>query len=461
MSHPDVHALIDARREQTFADYIALLRIPSISALRAHDADIRRAAQFVADRMRDAGLEHVELIETAGAPLVSADWLHAPERPTVLIYAHYDVQPVDPISEWETPPFDPTVKGDLIYGRGVCDDKNQATTTIHAVGAHLAAHQSLPVNVRFLFEGEEESGGEAIEHFVKTQPERIASDIVLVCDGGMYTDQPAVVYGCRGIVYTEIVARGAAHDLHSGGYGGVAPNPFFALAEIISGLKSPDGHIQIPGLYELMIPISDSERQLWSRIDRDFDDHFRAEIGNDVLTGELAYSSIERNWARPTLEVHGFIGGFQDEGAKTVIPAVGRAKVSLRLVPGQTPENVLPLLKARVAELTPPGITTEVQLIHGGPPFYTRTDSPAFQATMAALTEEFGKEAWPIRTGGSIPISSFFQEKLQADVFCVGFGLDGDGAHSPNEHTSLPNFYKGVHALARILDALGTLPVNR
>lgn len=454
MSDTTPHALIEARQDQIFTDYLDLLRIPSISALRAHDGDTRRAAEFVADRLRTQGLEHVEVIATEGAPLVYGDWLHAPGRPTLLIYAHYDVQPVDPIAEWKTPPFEPTIQDDLLYGRGVCDDKNQTTATMHAVGAILSAHGELPLNIRFLFEGEEESGGAAIEHFVRTQPERIASDIVLVADGGMYPDHPVVTYGCRGILYTEIVARGAARDLHSGGYGGVAPNPIFALAEMLTQLKDPEGTIQIPGLYELMEPISEAERQLWEQIDIDFAARFRDEMGAPI-TGESRYGLLERNWARPTLEVHGFIGGFQDEGAKTVIPATARAKVSLRLVPGQTPENVLPLLQQRVAAVTPAGIQAEVRVIHGGLPFLTRTDTPAFQATMAALAAEFGTIAYAIRSGGSIPISTVFQQMLNADVFCIGFGLAGDGAHSPNEHTSISNFKKSVHALASVIEALG------
>ncbi len=458
MNPLDPHTLIDQRREEIFADYAELLRIPSISALSAHNADTQRAARFVAEMLRHQGLEHIDVIQTAGAPLVYADWMRAPGKPTLLIYAHYDVQPIDPAREWTTPPFEPTVKGDVIYGRGVTDDKNNLTGTIHAVGAILAARGTLPLNIRFLLEGEEESGGEAVEHFVRTQPERIASDIVMVADGGMYPDQPTLCYGCRGILYTEIVVHGPQRDLHSGGYGGVAPNPIFALAEILTQLKDSQGHIQIPGLYDLMTPISARERALWQTIDRDFEGEYRAQIGTEVLTGETEYGVIERNWARPTLEVHGIIGGFQDEGSKTVIPASARAKVSLRLVPGQTPENVLPLLRARVAAVTPAGIKASVEMIHGGLPFYTDVTSPVFTTAMAALSEEFGKPAWAVRSGGSIPISAIFQEKLGADVFCIGFGQSSDGAHSPNEHTSISTFYRGVHALARVIDALGAIP---
>jgi acetylornithine deacetylase/succinyl-diaminopimelate desuccinylase-like protein len=454
----DVHAYIDAHLDNVLRDYQELLRIPSISALRAHDADSDRAAATVARILGECGLEHVEVIPTAGRSLVYGDWLHAEGKPTVLIYAHYDVQPVDPVEQWETPPFEPEIRGDTIYARGATDDKNQLTATIHAAGAFLDTRQALPVNVRFLFEGEEESGGDAIEAFVREHPERLASDVVVLADGGMSSSgNPVVYYGCRGILYTEIIARGARRDLHSGSFGGNAPNPLFALAQIITGLKDAYGHITIPGLEELATPIGDDELRQWEPQTVEFVNTLKSEMGLDDLVGEPEYTPLQRGWGRATLEVHGFIGGFQGEGSKTVIPADGRVKVSLRLVPGQTPENVLPLLRQRVAELTPPDIVAEVRLINGGLPFLTAVDSPAFQATCQALQEEFGVETWISRGGGSVPIAATFQEVLGGATFLVGFGLTGDWAHSPNEHTSLPTFYKSVHAFARILDALGAM----
>jgi acetylornithine deacetylase/succinyl-diaminopimelate desuccinylase-like protein len=452
----DLHAYIDAHLDNVLSDYQAILRVPSISALSAYDKETQRGAKVVARMLRENQLEHVKVIPTDGAPLVYADWLHAPGKPTVLLYAHYDVQPVDPENEWETPPFEPTIKGDYIFGRGVTDDKSQLTTTIHAVGAHLDARGTLPVNVRFLIEGEEESSGEAIEHYVRAHPKQLASDIVVIADGGMPTPtQPALHYSCRGLLYTEIVARGARRDLHSGGYGGNAANPLFALAQIITGLKDATGHITIPGLYELVQPPTAAELASWREQEAAFLMDVQEATGNPPI-GEPGATPLERAWALPTLEVHGFVGGFQGEGSKTVIPAEAKVKVSLRLVPNQTPQNVLPLLQKRVAELTPPGITTEVQVIGEGMPFFTDPTSRAFTAVAAALEEEFGVKPWLARGGGSVPISATLQEVLKADVLVVGFGLPGDRAHAANERTHLPTVYRGVHAFARMLDAFGS-----
>ena len=457
MSNDDVHAYIEAHLENVLADYQALLRIPSISALRAHDADTHHAADVVARILRESTLENIEVIATEGAPIVYADWLHAPGKPTVLLYAHYDVQPVDPESEWDSPPFEPTMRGDYIYARGVTDDKNQLTAIMHAVAALLDARGTLPVNVRFLIEGEEESNGEAIEKFVRAHPDRLASDVIVIADGGMpTTTQPALHYSCRGILYTEIVAHGAQRDLHSGGFGGNAPNPLFALAQILTGLKDADGHITIPGLYELVQPPTPAERAAWGPQSDQLTTALEHEMGLPAI-GEPGYTPIERAWALPTLEVHGFVGGFQGEGSKTVIPAQAKVKVSVRLVPGQTPDNVLPLLQQRVAELVPPGIRAEVQVIGGGLPFFTDPQSPAFQAAAKALVEEFGVAPWMNRSGGSVPISATMQEVLHADTLIAGFGLDGDGAHSANEHTHLPTMLRSVHAFVRMLDAFGDM----
>jgi acetylornithine deacetylase/succinyl-diaminopimelate desuccinylase-like protein len=454
----DVHALIDARRDAILQDYLALLRIPSVSAQHAHDADTRRAAKYVVGMLRAAGLENARLIKTATMPLVVAEWLHAPGKPTVLIYAHYDVQPADrAVDGWDTDPFDPVIDGEYIFGRGVTDDKNQLTGTIHAVGALLAATGSLPVNVRFLIEGEEESSGEAIEKYVREHATEIPCDIAMVADGGIAAlDQPQLHYGCRGILYTEIVAKGADHDLHSGGYGGNAPNPLFALAEILTQLKAPDGRITIPGLYEMIREPTEAERATWKKQERLLDAEIRRDVGAP-LVGEAAFTPLERAWARPTLEVHGFIGGFQDEGQKTVIPSTARVKVSLRLVPDQTPQAVLPLLQRRVAEVTPVGIATEVRMLGGGLPLFTDPTSPAFQAAAQALREEFSRDVWLSRSGGSVPIAVTFKDVLGADPIMIGFGLPGDRAHGPNERTHLPTFFRGVHTLARVLIAFGEM----
>lgn len=450
-----VHAYIDQHKDQTLSDFFTLLRIPSISALRRHDSDSRKAADLLAQLLRDARMEHVEVIETQGLPLIYADWLHAQGKPTVLLYAHYDVQPVDPVKEWTSDPFEPRIEGDNVYARGASDDKLQAMSLVHMLHSFMATQGTLPVNIRLLYEGEEESGGTSIEQFVRKHPERLQSDIVVVADGGLAAPrQPMITYSCRGILHAEIEAQGAIRDLHSGSFGGNAPNPLFALAQILTGLKDAHGHIHIPGLYEMMTPVTDDERNRWKPSDAVYDELHAVEMGTD-LVGEPGYLPIERGWARPTLEVHGFVGGFQDEGTKTVIPAKALAKISLRLVPGQTPDAVFALLEKRVRELVPQGITARVVKLDGGMPFYTLPTADSFQKARQVLADAYAKDCWITRTGGSIPIAATFQEMLQADTMVIGFGLGSDNIHSPNEHTSVSTFLYSVHVFADILSAFG------
>ncbi|MBA3824453.1 MAG: dipeptidase [Ktedonobacterales bacterium] len=447
-----VHQHIDEQRWAYLRDLVRFLEIPSISTLPAHKPDMERAAAFVREQLTEAGMQRVRSIDLGGPPLVVGEWLGAPGKPTILIYGHYDVQPVDPLSEWQTPPFEPDIRDGNIYARGATDDKGQVLAMILAVRAQMATAGSLPVNVRFLIEGEEEYGGASIERYVREHADEIPCDAVLIADTHMLAPgQPSIVYGVRGMLYTELVARGAAHDLHSGTYGGVAPNPLHALALIIAGLKGVDGHINIPGLYELAQPVTDEERGWWARQPGDPVARLAAEMGVDVFPGEQDYSLPERMAARPTLEVHGFIGGFQQEGAKTVIPAEARAKVSLRLVPDQTAENVLPLLQARVAELTPPGVTVEVKNIHGGLGMVLDVHNPYVAAASAALAEEFGRATVFLREGGSIPIAPLFAAQLGAPVVFAGYGLADEGLHAPNEHFNLENFYHGIHGTVRFL----------
>jgi acetylornithine deacetylase/succinyl-diaminopimelate desuccinylase-like protein len=447
-----VHQFIDEQRNAYLDDLVRFLTIPSISTLNVHRPDMDRAAAFVREQLVEAGMDNVRLIELGGPPLVTGEWLGAPGKPTILIYGHYDVQPVDPLNEWQSPPFEPTIRDGNIYARGATDDKGQVLAMILAVRAQMAKAGSLPVNVRFLIEGEEEFGGESIEKYVREHADEIPCDAVLIADTHMLAPgQPSLVYGVRGILYTELVARGAAHDLHSGTYGGVAPNPLHTLALIIAGLKGTDGHINIPGLYELAQPVTDEEREWWARHPGDPVARLATEMGVDVFPGEQDYSLPERMAARPTLEVHGFIGGFQQEGAKTVIPAEARVKVSLRLVPDQTPENVLPLLQTRVAELTPPGVTVEVINIHGGLGMVLDVHNPYVVAASAALAEEFGRETVFLREGGSIPIAPLFVSQLGVPVVFAGYGLADEGLHAPNEHFNLDNFYHGIHGTVRLL----------
>jgi acetylornithine deacetylase/succinyl-diaminopimelate desuccinylase-like protein len=453
------HAYIEANRADYLADLQAFLRIPSISTLPMHQEDMERAAWFVAEQLNMAGMEQTRLIPMGGHPLVAGEWLHAPGKPTILIYGHYDVQPVDPIDKWHSPPFEPTIRDGKIYARGATDDKGQLLAMIEGVKALMTATGKLPVNVRFLIEGEEENGGESIERYVREHAAEIPCDAVLIADSHMLgPGLPTILYGVRGILFTEIIARGAVHDLHSGTYGGVAPNPLHALALIIAGLKGKDGKIKIPGLYEMAQPVTEEERSWWAKYPGDPAQRLQHEMGVSLFPGEKDYSTIERQAARPTLEVHGFIGGFQDEGAKTVIPAEARVKVSLRLVPDQTPEKVLALLEKRVAKLAPEGVAVEVRLIHGGLGMVVDVHNPYIAAASKALAEEFGhRGTYFLREGGSVPIAALFDSILHAPIVFAGYGLADEGLHAPDEHFDLENFYHGIHGTVRFLEHAATI----
>src|SRR6202046_4099799 len=343
----------------------ALLRIPSVSTLPEHAGDCHFAAEVLAADLSKIGMENVRLIETEGHPLVYADWLHAAGKPTVLVYGHYDVQPTDPIDEWLSPPFEPTERNGNIYARGAVDDKGQVWMQVKALEALLASNKSLPLNVRVLFEGEEEVGGEGIADYVASKPANLKADFALVSDTELFAPGlPTLCVGLRGMIYTELEVRGAKTDLHSGMYGGAAPNPFVALAQIIAGLKDREGRILIPGFYDDVEAPSAEEKAAWKRLPFDEEHYRKTEVGSPVLTGEAGYSVLERTWARPTLDVHGMPGGFIGAGAKTVIPAKALAKVSIRLVPAMSPSKTFAQYKAYVESLTPKGVTVEVRMIH-------------------------------------------------------------------------------------------------
>ncbi|HEU5382018.1 MAG TPA: dipeptidase [Ktedonobacteraceae bacterium] len=432
------------------------LRIPSISTLPEHAGDVRRAAEYAATQLREIGFDQVQLISAQGHPLVYGEWLKAPGKPTVLVYGHYDVQPVDPVELWESPPFEPTVRGDNLYCRGACDDKGQTMLVLKALESLMRVNGSLPVNVRVLIEGEEEAGGESIEHYVRTYPERLACDTAFICDTGMPSkDIPALVYGLRGIIYTEIEARGARHDLHSGEFGGAAPNPLHALALIIAGLKDAQGRIHIPGLYDKLRQPSESERLFWESNPLNVEQMLKEEMGISEFSGENEYPVLERLWARPTLEVHGISGGFVSEGAKTVIPAVGKAKVSLRLPPDMKSSEVFTLLERRVKELVPAGVEVTVHNLHGGEAVLVEPDTPPMKAAIAALKEVYGTDPVLFREGGSVPIAALFYEILQVPVVLMGFGLPDDNLHAPNEKYSLTQFYRGIRTVASFLQKMG------
>ncbi|MCC7175720.1 MAG: dipeptidase [Bryobacterales bacterium] len=443
-------------RENFLEGLKTFLRIPSISTLPENKPDIRKAAEFVRDDLKAAGLHSAELIEGQGNPLVYAEWLGAPGKPTLLFYGHYDVQPPDPLEEWKSPPFEPTVRGEDIFARGASDDKGQVYILMKAVEGFLKTGGRLPVNVKFLIEGEEEVGGEHISAYVASKPARIKADAAVVSDTEMFAPGlPTLCVGLRGIVYLELEVQGAGHDLHSGVYGGAAPNPIQAIAEILCALKDRDGHILIPGFYDRVRPPSPEERAAWARLPFDEEEYKRKEMEVGELTGEPEIPLFERLWARPTLEVHGIRGGFTGEGAKTVIPARATAKISMRLVADQTPDEALARFKAAVSEATPKGVTVQVKLIHGAAPSLVDPTNPFIKSSAEAMGEVFGKETVYIRSGGSIPIVGLFDQHLGMPSVLMGFGLPDDNLHAPNEKFHLPNFYLGIEAAARYLERLG------
>ncbi len=438
-----------------------LLRIPSISTDPEKVPEVDRAAKFVADELRRIGMENVEIIPQSGHEnahaLIYADWLHAPGRPTVLMYAHYDVQPAEPLEEWKTPPFEPTVRNKNVYARGAVDDKGQMYMHLKAVEALMRTGGGrLPVNVRFLIEGEEEVGGESIETFVNKQPKRLKSDLALVSDTEMFAaETPSLCVGLRGMVYAEIEASGPKIDLHSGVYGGAAPNPLEALCRIIAKLKDENGTVLIPGFYKRVRKPTKDELKAWSRLPFKEDHYRKTEVGSKVLTGEKGYSVLYRTWARPTLEVHGMPGGFTGAGAKTVIPARASAKVSMRLVPDQDPEDIWKRFHNYVKKLVPKGIEINVVRHSVADPIVVSTDNPYVKAASRAMKEVFDKETVFIRSGGSIPIVAAFEKSLKVPSVMMGFGLPDDQIHAPNEKFHIPNFYRGIESVIRFFQIVG------
>jgi len=447
---------VEQNKTRLLDELKTFLRIPSVSTLPEHVPDVRRAAQFVADSMKTAGLENIEIVATAKHPLVYADWLHAPGKPTVLCYGHYDVQPPDPLEEWISPPFEPVVRDGNLYARGSADDKGQMYMHIKAVEALLSTTGTLPVNLKFLIEGEEEVGGESVAKFVAENPAKLKADVALVSDTELFAEGlPTLCIGLRGLIYTEIEARGPARDLHSGMYGGAAPNAVFGLIELLSKLKDANGKIQIPGMYDDVEPPTPAEKRSWEHLPFDEKDFLKNEVGSTQLTGEPGYSVMERTWARPTLEVHGIAGGFTGAGAKTVIPARATAKVSMRMVPKQNPEKIIAAYKKFVADNTPAGIQTEVRVLSWGPAIMVNPDHPAIHVAASAFRDILGKETVFIRSGGSIPIVGDFAKHLGIPTILMGFGLPDDGLHSPNEKYKVANYYAGIMTIAHFFEQYG------
>ena len=434
--------------------YLDFLRIPSISGIPEHAADCRRAAERLAADLRAAGLEPVEISETGGHPIVYAEWLGAPGAPTALLYGHYDVQPVDPLDEWEAAPFEPIVRDGRVLARGASDDKSNISIALAAVEALLATRGALPVNLKLVFEGEEESSSIHLDSWLTANAARLAADVALVADSGFFEGNlPAITVGLRGICAAEIHVRGPFQDVHSGTFGGTIENPVNALAAIIAALKGPGGRIQIPGFYDDVVGLSATDRAAFAAMPFD-DEAYRAALAVPALVGEAGYTTLERRGARPTLDVNGIWGGFQGEGSKTIIPGRAQAKVTCRLVADQDPDRIFGLLRDHVLRIAPPGVSVEVVSLGGGRPTLTRLDDPATRAFARALESTFGRPPVYMREGGSVPVAASFASIVGLPVTVVGFMPPNGNFHAPNEWMDLANFEGGIRTLVRFFEEL-------
>jgi acetylornithine deacetylase/succinyl-diaminopimelate desuccinylase-like protein len=439
---------ININRERYLDELKGLLAIPSISALPEHKDDVRRCAEWCGEEMRRIGLQNVRLIDTPGYPVVYGDWLGDPTAPTILFYGHYDVQPVDPLNLWESPPFDATIRDGEIYARGSADDKGQVFMHFKAVEAHLKQDGRLPVNIKFILEGEEEVGSVNLDDFVRSHRSDLAANVVVISDSTMFArGVPSICYGLRGLVYFQIDLRGSSTDLHSGSFGGALANPGFVLAQMIAQMKDRGGHVKIPGFYDDVLPLQPEERESWAALP--FNERkYKKDFGIPKLAGESGYTTLERTWARPTLEVNGLLSGFTGEGAKTVLPALAMAKMSMRLVPNQHPDTIARLFEEYLHKLAPKTVELKVTRMHGGKPWMTSYDNPFVQAAGRAIERGFGRKPIFTREGGSIPVVSTFQEELGLPSVLFGVGLPDENAHAPNEKLDLGNFHNGIIASA-------------
>ncbi len=462
MSHlSKLDAYFADHRDSHLTELDDFLRIPSISSLSEHKQDMQVAASWLAAAMKRVNLENISIDETGGHPVVYADWLHAPGKPTILFYGHYDVQPVDPLHLWETPPFEPAVRDNKLFARGASDDKGQVFMHLKAIEALFALDGALPVNVKFIIEGEEEIGSPNLPPYVEKNKEKLAADLILISDTGLYAPgKPAVCYGLRGLTGIQIDVRGAKGDLHSGLYGGGVQNAIHALAEILASFRDEHGTIQVEGFYDSVRPLSEEERQAYR--DLNFDEEaLKEEVGVKELFGEKGYSYLEQTWARPTLEVNGVFGGFSGEGIKTVLPAEAGAKITCRLVPDQEPDEIVALLKAHVEKHKPAGVEVTISEFDKGAPFITPFDHPVIQAAGRSYERVYEVPTAYTRGGGSIPIVAAFDQILQLPVVLMGFGLSSENFHAPNEHFHLENFDKGLRVLGDYLYEVSTIQLSK
>jgi acetylornithine deacetylase/succinyl-diaminopimelate desuccinylase-like protein len=448
---------INVQRDRYVDELKQYLAIPSISALPEHQADVRHAAEWTADQMRQIGLQNVRLMETPGHPIVYGEWLNAPGAPTILFYGHYDVQPVDPLELWESPPFEATVRDGELYARGAADDKGQVFMHLKAVEAYIKQAGGLPVNMKFFIEGEEEVGSAHLDEFVHNNKQLLTADVVVISDTAMIgKGVPSICYGLRGLVYYQIDLRGTKSDLHSGVFGGAVANPAFVMCQILAQMKDKGGRVKIPGFYEDVRPLMDAEREEWKKLPFN-EKNYRKELGAPKLTGESGYTVYERVWGRPTFEVNGLLSGFTGEGPKTVIAAVAMAKVSMRLVPDQTPEKIGALFEEYVKKVAPKTVELKLTRMHGGMPWMAGFDDPYLRAAGRAVEKGFGKAPVFNREGGSIPVVATFQQELGVPSVLFGVGLPDENAHAPNEKLDLGNFHGGIISAAYLYQEIAQL----
>jgi acetylornithine deacetylase/succinyl-diaminopimelate desuccinylase-like protein len=453
---PSLDEYLDQNADRFVEELRAFLRIPSVSADSRHKEDVRRAAEFVQSQLHESGLSAM-LFETAGNPIVYAEWLGAPGAPTVLIYGHYDVQPPDPLGEWVTAPFEPTVRDGRIYARGATDDKGQLFTHVKSIEAWMKTEGRLPVNVKIVIEGEEEVGSDNLDLFLERERERLKSDVAVISDTSQYArNLPAITYGLRGIIACEVTVRGPNQDLHSGVFGGAVANPINVLAKLIGDLHDASGRVQIPGFYDDIPPLSEEERRQLASLPFD-ESAFCRELGISAGHGEAGFSTLERRWVRPTCDVNGIKGGYQGEGPKTIVPASASAKITCRLVPEQKPEKIAQALEKRLRSQCPPGARLEFHFWHSCPAFAFDASSRYLEAARKAIATAFGVPPVLIREGGSIPVVASFRTILGVDTLLLGWGQNTDNLHGPNEHIHLDDFHRGTRASAHLWQELARL----
>jgi acetylornithine deacetylase/succinyl-diaminopimelate desuccinylase-like protein len=450
----NILSYIEKNRERYLAELKELLAIPSVSSQSNRKPEMLRAAEWLRNHMSAIGLENLQILETEGHPVVYGDWLGAPGEPTILLYGHYDVQPEDPADKWESPPFEATVRGENLYARGAADDKGQIFIHLKAIEAFLKNAGALPLNIKIIFEGEEEVGSEHLGAFIARHKELLKADVILISDSGMFAKGvPSVTYALRGLAYMEVEVTGPSGDLHSGSFGGSVHNPIQALTEMIASLHDKHGRITVKGMYDDVRPLTGAERDAFKKLPWN-DRKYAKSLGLKELYGEKGFTTLERLWARPTLECNGIWGGYTGEGAKTVLPAKAFAKISMRLVPDQSFAKISRLFEKHIKSIAPKTVTVKVRRLHGGEPAITPVDSPGVKAAVAALEKGFGKKPLYQREGGSIPIVVDFKRLLGIDSVLLGFGLPEENAHAPNEFINLNNFYGGIRTAAHYYNEL-------